>query len=119
MREALALHNNKGAKKRRTLGFPPRLSSRGSNGGGVEIGKQGIVKPSFRLVGKQTDVLYDFLTIDNDQLLWFGLFCVQLNDTTFGWSFLYIFGDKLKKPNAKTCFVTALVVFCSWLLYLK
>lgn len=71
MREALAFHNDEGAQQRLFLrrpagfGVPDRTE--------IEMEKQRVVKPCLRLIGKQADVLYDFLTIDNDQLLWFVL----------------------------------------------
>ena len=71
LRKALAFHNNEGAQQRlllrRSAGFGVFDSSE------IKMEKQRVVKPCLRLIGKQADVLYDFLTIDNDQLLWFVL----------------------------------------------
>ena len=92
--EALALHHYEGAEHGSywiTGTADPFLLL--FQYGQIQMKKQGIVKCSFGLRGKQAYVLYHFLSVDSNQPP-FGWFLVQLNYTKKADCFLYFLVTK-------------------------
>ena len=69
MRKAFTFHHDERAKQRFFRRFAPGFGVRITDWAQIQVQKQLIVKFRLGLRDEQADVLYDFLSIDNGQLL--------------------------------------------------